>query len=254
MTNGRGVPEGRWRLVCSPRTFAELRTDPEFTFLVTLARYVNALKYGMAVMNAQGDSTAPAADRQRHGSFVYVAGVLHELLGFLDDAATEKKKKLGLAGLTAFVEVKRAIDRVRLTKQQRELLEYVRNRGAFHVNPQIAARVLPHLPEMELTFAAGDGRRPLGVNAEFSELVTFLYMFRRGAGGARGRRQEVVQASDLQDLSSIQRRFEELYAVMRDLAAAFVDAADRQLFRRLLARGFRFAPGTEEGGEQPART
>jgi hypothetical protein len=138
------IPGGRWILESSSETFAGLCDDREFAFLVTLGRYVNALKYGMDVMNAQGDSTTPRADRQRHGSFLYVAGALHELLKFLDDSADESSKnKLCLAGLSAFLEVKQAIDSIPLTEEQRDLLYIIRNRAAFHIDRRSPARSCP---------------------------------------------------------------------------------------------------------------
>jgi hypothetical protein len=95
---------------------------------------------------------------------------------------------------------------------------------------------------------SGDGRVPSAINGEFSDLVAFLFMFRKDAGDG-----DKLRPKDLDDLDGIQRRFVDLYAVMREMAARFVDAADRQLFIRLRARGFRFEAVTDtDAGEAEA--
>jgi hypothetical protein len=82
---------------------------------------------------------------------------------------------------------------------------------------------------------------------EFPDLVTFLFMFRKDAADG-----DKLCPTDLEDLASIRSRFEQLYAIMRELAVQFVDAADRQLFIRLRARGFHFEPATDtEAAEAP---
>ncbi len=165
-------PDGHWKFACSADAFAELRNDREFTFLVAISRITNALKFGMAAMNDQGKEPTPRADRQRMNAFLYVAGVLHEALEFLDKTKSE-------AGQTSYAAAKAVLDAAMNDPAIAEPLRAIRNRAAFHVDPTIASRVLPTLPAESFSFATGFGPRRLDVNNELSDLITFRIPLRQ---------------------------------------------------------------------------
>src|SRR5947209_680529 len=82
--NSMQIPGGRWQLECSAEQFAALRSDKEFVFLVTLGRMVNAIKFGIMAKYGAGRRPSLARDRQAMGSFLVLAGLLHELAEFRD--------------------------------------------------------------------------------------------------------------------------------------------------------------------------
>lgn len=75
-----------WEIVCSKDKFDDLRSDDRFLALLTLARFVNALRFcQQAVIDAQNKDT-PSGSRQRINSFLFASSVLYE--GFIGSRRT----------------------------------------------------------------------------------------------------------------------------------------------------------------------
>jgi hypothetical protein len=218
-------PDGHWKFSCSGDVFAELRQDREFTFLVAISRITNALKFGMAAMNDQGQESTPRADRQRMNAFLYVAGALHETFVFLERAECE-------AGQTAYIAVKRVLEAAMSDPAIAQPLAAIRNRTAFHFDPSIAGRVLPTFPAESFSFATGIGGRRLDISNELSDIVTFTFLF-----------------GSISDLPTMAAKFEHVRKTVYDLAATVVETLDDVTFSRLRQRGFRFDAVSPEQAE-----
>ena len=168
------IPTGEWQLDCSAEVFAVLRNDREFAFLVTLARVVNAIKFGVDVHRSGGDAQIPTLERRRIGAQFYLAGVLHEVLKLRDVA---QKNWVNVPG---FAEAFDLLDKSRVDPDMAAVLDRIRNRAAFHFDMTVAESSLSKLPVEPFTFIAGIGRDRMDANYELADLVTFGFIFPGG--------------------------------------------------------------------------
>src|SRR3954453_7237585 len=102
-------PDGPWRLMCSEEQFVELRHDKEFAFLITAARMINALRFGIAAVTGTARRPDPGSERVRACAFQYMCGLMHELLEFRD------KHGKNWEGLTAYQAIFSVLDESRLS-------------------------------------------------------------------------------------------------------------------------------------------
>lgn len=211
----RTIPSGEWQLECTGEVFRELRSDREFAFLVSLARIVNALKFGVASHRAAAEDLTPAAERQRVGSTFYLAGVLHEVLEFRSAAA----KRWG--DLTSFRDVFATLDDSSVDEGTAEVLRRIRNRAAFHFDPAVAEKNVPQLPAEPFTFLAATGKDPFESNYELADLITFGFIFEA--------------PTDVVRLNAGLRPFR---SKLDELLLAFIRRADSVMVSRLLKLGF----------------
>jgi hypothetical protein len=233
------VPVGPWRLTFSAEQLADLRHDKEFAFLITMGRMINALRFGTTAMNALGKRQDPGGDRVRMGAFLYVCGLIHELLVFCADHEDE------WSSLTAYRDIFRLLDESQLNRTTVELLRAIRNRTAFHFDPSIPGRVLMKIPLDSYAFLAGDGRNRDISNFEFPDIITFAFLF-----------------GHLDDPARMFERFSEFFDELSMLTVRFLENAEDAVVTRLLDRGVRFEdrPADEEmasvgdsaGGDEPS--
>jgi hypothetical protein len=209
------IPEGEWDVVCSAEVFSTLRHDREFAFLVTVARIVNAVKFGVQAHREAGVDRTPIAERQRIGAQLFLAGLLHEILEFKRASANDWGDSEAYTSIFGF------FDESRLDDKTVELLHRIRNRTAFHFDAAVASRALPQLPAEPFTFIAAVGRNPMNSNYELADLVTFGFIFGAPA-----------------DVHKLAAGLAEFRPKLDSLLLDFVRTADQFLLKRLLARGF----------------
>lgn len=225
------IPEGEWQLDCSGEVFAELRNDKEFAFLVTLARVVNAVKFGVDVHRSGGDERTPVLERRRVGALLYLAGVVHEIF--------ELRRKAGKrwAKMPGFKEVFGVLDEKTADPDMAKVLRRIRNKTVFHFDEAVPLQSLPALPAEPFTFLAATGRDPMESNYELADLVTFGFIFQAPA--------------DVKRLSESLSRFR---TQLDALLLNFVRQVDGYIINRLLARGFTItevAAGTFTADREP---
>lgn len=185
--------------------------------MITIARAVNALKFGIAAANGTPKTATPENDRQRFNAVQYLGGLMHEMREFRDRYQDE------WSGLTVFREVFSILDDESLDKETLKILRNTRNRAAFHLDPNVATSTLPKLPIEPFSFTAGVGRMRMASNNELADIVTFAFIYGH---------------SD--DMERMYERFSRYFDKLRALAVRFVENADRVLVSRAIQRGFRF--------------
>jgi hypothetical protein len=213
----RKIPEGRWQLTCSAEQFGDLRHDKEFWFLITVGRTINALHFALIVSRAQKERTDPASDRVRMAAFLYICGLMHEVLEFQANHFKE------WGGLTTFRRVFEGLEDSQLSDRSKELLHAIRNRAAFHIDPSVPSRVLAQFPLEGYAFAVGDGAKRSRSNFELPDIVTFAFLF-----------------GSLNDLPQMYERFSGFYDELQQLTVGFIQHAEDVVLARLVERGFRF--------------
>jgi hypothetical protein len=217
------MPEGPWKLCCDAATFDGLRHDKEFQFLLTLSRMVLMLKLSIDVMAGAAADATPRGDRQRASGFWVMCGTLHEILEF------DSKHRHTWGGLTAYVEAFKLFDESSLPEPERDLLNRIRNRAAYHFDPSLPGRVLPELASQPVTFVAGDSKERLGASYELSEMTALAFVFDGAA-----------------NLDKVGERFPAFFETAKALAFRFARSAENFMIQRLLARGFRYEAVTED--------
>jgi hypothetical protein len=209
------VPTGEWEVTCTGEVFARVRSDPEFAFLLTLARMVNAVKFGVQTHRQAGGILTPVAERQRVGAQLFLAGLLHEILEFRKVAAKT------CAHLDAFKRAFSVFDQHNLDSTTVELLDRIRNRAAFHFDASVALRSLPQLPAEPFAFLIAVGRDPMDSNYELADIITFGFIFEA--------------PTNLQKLGEGLKEFRKQ---LDSLLLIFVKTADQLILERLLALEF----------------
>lgn len=218
------VPEGEWRLECSSAVFASLRKDPEFAFLVTLARVINALKFGAEVHPTADHARTPVVERRQVGALLYLGGIVHEVLEL------RKASVKNWGHLPAYQAVFSILDDAMVDKEMAKWLHAMRNRAAFHFDMDIARRTLPTFPTEPFAFIAAKGRDRMDANYELADLVTFVSIFKASA-----------------NVSLLKERLTRFRQRLDAILPAFIRAADRYMMTRLLELGFTIValpPGT----------
>jgi hypothetical protein len=152
--------------------FESVRADPEFAFLMTLARVVNALKFGVEVHPTAEDARTPVVERRLVGALLYLGGIVHEILEL------HKASMKAWGHLPGYQVVFGVLDEVRADTEMTKWLHAMRNRAAFHFDMDIAQRALPKLPPEPFTFLTATGRRTMDANYELADIVTFMSIFK----------------------------------------------------------------------------
>jgi hypothetical protein len=216
------IPDGEWQLECSAAVFDRLRTDREFAFLTTLARVLNATKFGVEAHRTYAEELTPIGERHRVGALLYLAAVVHEILEL------KKKAETDYSDLPAVSTVFSVFSEDRLDAELVTVLHRIRNRAAFHFDVAAAERALPRLPAEPFTFVAAVGRDPMTANYELADIVTFGFLFDAYA-----------------DVDQLSARLKAFRPKLDRLLLDFVKAADQYLFKRLRELGFVVAPRPE---------
>ena len=138
---------------CSKATFDVVKKDARFLSLLTLARFVNALRFCQkAGIDAKG-TAGPAGSRSSVNSFLFAASVLYE--GFL------LVQKLGkhFRDRDSFRSGFGALLRDKKVRSLREsLLNRMRNKFVFHFDEEVAKESLENFDLPEYKFASGIGK------------------------------------------------------------------------------------------------
>ena len=156
------------------------------------------------------------ADTQPIGAFLYLSGVIYELIQFRDETRDR------WSGLTAYHEVFRALDERSVDAETAQLLAKIRKRTAFHVKIDVAERVLPKVRAQPIAFMVSQGSRRTEMSYELADFVTFGFLF-----------------GHLDDLGKAHARFAEYFATLQCLVRDFLRRTDGVLLDRLRERGFR---------------
>jgi len=189
---------------------------------------MNALRFAQVAFADANDLTGPASTRHRINGFFFINALLYEGVQLAQRMAKHfRTHRSWGAGLGA------------LLKDQRfsllfsENLKPARDRVTFHVDEDEFARQLALHPTEDVTLVRGTGRKLRDVYYDFPDLL--------------GLRTFIGPTASQEEFLS---RTSELFVVARDLAVAFLDAADGLLAAVLKDMGF--APESIEANSTDA--
>lgn len=142
-----------WDITCTKSDFEKIKSDVDFLGLLSLARFVNALRFCQkAAIDAKGDRN-PSNARSTINSFLFASSVLYE--GFL------LVEKLGqyYNKLDSF---KNGFGNLLRDKQvqslRKSVLKRARNKFVFHFDKDVAKESLRNFDVPVINFASGVGK------------------------------------------------------------------------------------------------
>lgn len=194
-----------WRITLDKSHWERLRANPEFHEIVRLGRIINSLRFAQVALFGQMETpNTPTKVRQRYGSFLYSAALLHEglkvtrRLGRFFKDSEEFKKGFGV--IHANKELMAFNDTV---------LARARNEMVFHIDDDVVPTSLATLELDEWNLVRGLGNENGGNHCELSDMVLMHYLVGAPSDGA-----------------TIRAKFEEAMTTTIRLQLLFADAGD----------------------------
>jgi hypothetical protein len=139
-------------ITCSKDIFDIVKNDPRFWSLLTLGRFVNALRFIQKAKIDSKGTTGPASARSSINSFLFAASILYEGFLLVDKLAKNFKD------LDSYKSGFGALLRDKMVRSLREsVLNRIRNKFVFHFDEKVAKESLENFELTEYKFASGIG-------------------------------------------------------------------------------------------------
>lgn len=204
---------------CSKAIFDVVKTDARFLSLLTLARFVNALRFCQkAGIDAQG-TAGPAGARSSVNSFLFAASVLYE--GFL------LVQKLGkyYKDRDSFKSGFGALLRDKKVGSLRESVLYrMRNKFVFHFDEEVAKQSLENFELPEYKFASGIGKASGEMVFVLADEVVINYL---------------LQPTSNETDATLKERYKGILEDTTQVMGKFLEAAERLMGDVLRDMGFK---------------
>jgi hypothetical protein len=160
-----------WEVVFTKEQIENLRSDPRFAGVLTLARAVNAIMFCNQALLEGADKNEPSDLRQRMNALLLSAGILFESL----DVAEKTAKELGnhpsyKKGL------KKLLENSKTLRLRSKALLRLRNQIAFHFDPKVASKTLKELDLPAYQFATGVGSSRGTMYFQLADEVAINYL------------------------------------------------------------------------------
>jgi hypothetical protein len=211
------VENSRYKISCSKEKFNILRDDERFLGLLTLARFINALRYFQkSAIDANGTDLVSA--RSVLNSFCYGSSVLYE--GFL---LVEKLAKV-FKDLDSFKSGFGALLRDHQVQSFRKtVLKRMRNKFGFHFDEDVVQESLKNFELPEYKFASGVGEASGEMCFVLADEIVLNYLLSPTMG-----------ESD----ESLKQRYKKILEDTIDIMGKFTDSAERLMGDLLTNMGF----------------
>jgi hypothetical protein len=206
-----------WDIVCEPEVFEKLKGEESFWRVVALARSVNALNFAHWAMLPVAKDDSLHAQRTRTKSFFFACGILYEALILVHKMNKNFHTEEAFSDLMA-------IQKDKTAKKIRHLhLGKARNNVVFHYLPEAFGKIV-NIPGLsECSFVAGVSNTRRESYYTFADVIAMEFFVGFAANNS-----------------------EVFYDVLKDLmidtsqlAANYVDAAERLISQSLLRWGFK---------------
>jgi hypothetical protein len=142
-----------WDITCSKEEFEKIKSDERFLGLLTLARFVNALRFCQKAVLDIKDDSLPSSARTRINSFLFASSILYE--GFL---LVERLVK-HYNDLDSFKNGFGSLLRNKSVQELKDsILKRARNKFVFHFDNDVAKESLERFDLPNINFASGYGK------------------------------------------------------------------------------------------------
>lgn len=207
-----------WNITCSKENFEKVKFDETFLGLLSLARFVNALRFcqtaGIDGMNGKQFSKT----RSTINSFLFASSVLYE--GFLLIEKLSRTYKDTEAFQNGFGKLLRD-KKIQLLRST--ILKRARNKFVFHFDKDIASESLANFNPKEINFASSTGKATGEMYFGLADEISINYLLE-------------PQESESDD--SLASRYTEIVKDITSLIGEFAISADLLMSDVLKTKGF----------------
>ncbi|MBI4537786.1 MAG: hypothetical protein HY712_07490 [candidate division NC10 bacterium] len=206
-----------WRIGCSGAQLDRLRTVRRFHQILALARLINALGFSQISTVHANDLVGPAGTRQRINGFFLLNALLFEGFRLAQGMAKEFRTPAAWgSGLGAILKDPRFSD---LFSEHRKP---ARDKLTFHIDDAEIARLISEFPTDDVTLVCGRGPAVRDTYDDLSDVLAFHAV-----------------VGPVPSHAALNCRFAGLLPVARDMAIAFVEAAEGLVLAILKDMGFK---------------
>jgi hypothetical protein len=156
----------RWEISCNEVQFEECRRDPKFTYLVALARALNALNssHSLLLLHSTGDS--PEEVRSLMNSYFFSSALLYEAIRLI-----KSMKKPFRNNLIFQDGLMRLLRDPAARKIEQMYLNPARNHAVFHFLPDEFKGAIEKQPTHSCVFLAGKGTKRGEMHYSYADIV-----------------------------------------------------------------------------------
>jgi len=155
-----------WEITCDPETFARVRKEEKFPYIVTLARAVNALNFIHTSMLSRPKAETPENVRNLVNSYLFASALLYEALNlvrkmnrtFADDNDFQTGLRMLLKSPIA-------------QKIEQDHLNAARNHAVFHFLPDEFKTAIDKAKVDWNVFVTAMGKKNRSVHYAYSDVV-----------------------------------------------------------------------------------
>lgn len=142
-----------WDISCTKSNFDKIKSDETFLGLLSLARFVNALRFCQRAALDAKSANSPSNTRSTINSFLFTSSVLYEGLLLIERLSkTYKDNKAFKSGFTKLLR-DRNVQSLRDT-----VLKRARNKFVFHFDKDVANEALENFDVPTINFASAIGK------------------------------------------------------------------------------------------------
>ena len=207
-----------WDIECTPEAFKALKSDERFLGLLTLARFVNALRFCQQAVIAARKVDSPLSSRQTIHSFHLASCVLCE--GFL------LVERLGkhFHNLDSFKDGFGILLRDRSVRALRQsVLQRMRNKFVFHFDGDVAKDALRNFELPNYRFASSIGKASGEMYFGLADEAVMNYLLQ-------------PEPTESDDVSK--QRLQKLIQDVTEFMGGFTDAAEKLIAEVLSSMGW----------------
>jgi len=202
--------------LCDPPTLEKLKKEEKFWQIIALSRAVNALSFAhWSVLPFWNDRTL-LGRRTRNNLFLYTCAVLSESLILVEKMFVNFNAEPAFEGMKIVLKAKTA------RKLRNMHLERVRNGMVFHFLPEAFGKMVNIPGESVCSFVSGLGSDRIQSYYSFADTLAVEFFVGRAAYNSE----------------DWYKDFEQLMIDTRQLAADFVNAAEKLIKHSLASWGF----------------
>lgn len=206
-------------IVCSKDTFDSIKTGESFLNLLTLGRFLNALRFSQKAGIDAKDTQGPFDARSRINSFFFSAAILYEGFILVENATNSFKDR------ESFRNGFSVLMRDRKVKNLREkYLNRMRNKFVFHFDKDVPKESLENFELPEYIFATGIGNDAGEMVFPLADEVVMNFL---------------LQPEPDEPDEKLRERFDKIIADVNEITGKFLEAAEKLMGDVLPEMGFK---------------
>ena len=206
-------------IICSNAIFDIVKTDERFLGLLTLARFVNALRFCQQAGIDGKMSTGYTDARSDVNSFLFSASILYEGFLLVEKLATNFRDVDSFkSGFGVLLRDKK------VSLMRKSVLNRMRNKFVFHFDQVVAKEALADFDLPEYKFASGVGKAAGEMVFVLADEAVINYLLQPAPG----------ESND-----SLTKRYKEILQDTTEVISTFLDAAEKLMGDVLKDMGFK---------------